>query len=190
MKVRKILASTPSPSQINERHERDGRHRIERIDIRLEELGGPRHEAHEDAERHGGLGGKPPTLLRRAGAATAATNAPRARLRRPPMLREMRDEQRRRHRHLPQHLHDLHHSGFGLIKGEVGYLSSTLIVVDITLAGLFWGVDEDRGELNILAGGDPAAVERVRPLLEVLGGRIWNVGIRPQQPMPRRLRAT
>ena len=36
-------------------------------------------------------------------------------------------------------------SGFGLIKGEVGYLSSTLIVIDITLAGLFWawGVDED-----------------------------------------------
>ncbi|RWL93228.1 MAG: P-type conjugative transfer protein TrbL [Mesorhizobium sp.] len=36
-------------------------------------------------------------------------------------------------------------SGFGLIKGEVGYLSSTLIVIDITLAGLFWawGTDED-----------------------------------------------
>jgi len=36
-------------------------------------------------------------------------------------------------------------SGFGLIKGEVGYLASTLIVIDITLAGLFWawGVDED-----------------------------------------------
>ncbi|HVZ06624.1 P-type conjugative transfer protein TrbL [Rhodopila sp.] len=36
-------------------------------------------------------------------------------------------------------------SGFGLIKGEVGYLSSALIVIDITLAGLFWawGADED-----------------------------------------------
>ena len=36
-------------------------------------------------------------------------------------------------------------SGFGLIKGEVGYLSSTLIVIDITLAALFWawGADED-----------------------------------------------
>jgi type IV secretion system protein TrbL len=36
-------------------------------------------------------------------------------------------------------------SGFGLIKGEVAYLSSTLIVIDITLAGLFWawGADED-----------------------------------------------
>ena len=36
-------------------------------------------------------------------------------------------------------------SGFGLVKGEVAWLSSTLIVLDITLAGLFWawGADED-----------------------------------------------
>ena len=36
-------------------------------------------------------------------------------------------------------------SGFGLLKGEIAYLSSTLIVIDITLAALFWawGSDED-----------------------------------------------
>ena len=36
-------------------------------------------------------------------------------------------------------------SGFGLIKGDVTWLSSTLIALDITLAGLFWawGADED-----------------------------------------------
>ena len=36
-------------------------------------------------------------------------------------------------------------SGFGLLGGEVGFLSSTLIVIDVTLAGLFWawGADED-----------------------------------------------
>ena len=36
-------------------------------------------------------------------------------------------------------------SGFGLLHGEVMYLSSTLIAIDITLAGLFWasGADED-----------------------------------------------
>ena len=36
-------------------------------------------------------------------------------------------------------------SGFGLLKGEIAYLSSTLIVIDITLAGLFWawGAYED-----------------------------------------------
>jgi type IV secretion system protein TrbL len=36
-------------------------------------------------------------------------------------------------------------SGFGLLGGEVGFLSSTLIAIDVTLAGLFWawGADED-----------------------------------------------
>ena len=28
-------------------------------------------------------------------------------------------------------------SGFGLLKGEVAFLSSTLVAIDITLAGLF-----------------------------------------------------
>ena len=36
-------------------------------------------------------------------------------------------------------------SGFGLLGSEVGFLSSTLIVIDVTIAGLFWawGADED-----------------------------------------------
>ncbi|AYM82165.1 conjugal transfer protein TrbL [Agrobacterium tumefaciens str. Cherry 2E-2-2] len=36
-------------------------------------------------------------------------------------------------------------SGFGLLSGEVAFLTSTLIVIDIVLAGLFWawGTDED-----------------------------------------------
>jgi type IV secretion system protein TrbL len=36
-------------------------------------------------------------------------------------------------------------SGFGLLGGEVGFLSSTLIAIDLTIAGLFWawGADED-----------------------------------------------
>ncbi|MEI9420852.1 P-type conjugative transfer protein TrbL [Mesorhizobium sp. Cs1299R1N1] len=36
-------------------------------------------------------------------------------------------------------------SGFGLLGNEVAFLTSTLIVIDITLAGLFWawGADED-----------------------------------------------
>jgi 3-hydroxyisobutyrate dehydrogenase-like beta-hydroxyacid dehydrogenase len=33
-----------------------------------------------------------------------------------------------------------------------------------------------RGELNVLVGGRPEAVEVVRPLLEVIGGRIWDMG--------------
>jgi type IV secretion system protein TrbL len=36
-------------------------------------------------------------------------------------------------------------SGFGLLQGEVAFLASTLIVIDVTLATLFWawGADED-----------------------------------------------
>ncbi|MGF6227850.1 type IV secretion system protein TrbL [Inquilinus ginsengisoli] len=36
-------------------------------------------------------------------------------------------------------------SGFGLLRGDVAFLSSTLIAIDITLAGLFWALaaDED-----------------------------------------------
>lgn len=36
-------------------------------------------------------------------------------------------------------------SGFGLLGGEVGFLSSTLIAIDVTIAALFWawGADED-----------------------------------------------
>jgi type IV secretion system protein TrbL len=36
-------------------------------------------------------------------------------------------------------------SGFGLLGGEVAFLASTLIVIDVTLAGIFWawGADED-----------------------------------------------
>src|SRR5438876_7859924 len=36
-------------------------------------------------------------------------------------------------------------SGFGLVGNEVGYLASTLVAIDITLAALFWawGTDED-----------------------------------------------
>ena len=36
-------------------------------------------------------------------------------------------------------------SGFGLVGGKVAFLASTLIVLDVTIAGLFWawGADED-----------------------------------------------
>ena len=41
-------------------------------------------------------------------------------------------------------------SGFGLLRGEIGFLSATLIVIDITLAGLLWamgGQDDVIGKL-------------------------------------------
>jgi 3-hydroxyisobutyrate dehydrogenase-like beta-hydroxyacid dehydrogenase len=36
-----------------------------------------------------------------------------------------------------------------------------------------------RGELNVLAAGDPAAIERVRPLLEAIGRKTWVMGEAP-----------
>lgn len=39
-------------------------------------------------------------------------------------------------------------SGFGLLQGDVGALSSILIGIDVTLAALFWAMD---GEANVLA---------------------------------------
>ena len=41
-------------------------------------------------------------------------------------------------------------SGFGLLQPEVAYLSTTLVAIDITLAGLFWamgGTDDVLGRL-------------------------------------------
>ncbi len=38
-----------------------------------------------------------------------------------------------------------------------------------------------KGELNILAGGRPDAVEKVRPLLDVLGKKVWPMGEDPRQ---------
>ena len=34
-------------------------------------------------------------------------------------------------------------SGFGLLAGDVAYLSTTLIAIDITLAGLFWALAQN-----------------------------------------------
>src|ERR1700749_4938948 len=39
-------------------------------------------------------------------------------------------------------------SGFGLLSGDVRWLSTTLIAIDMTLAGLFWAM---AGEEDILA---------------------------------------
>ncbi|MBA4338943.1 MAG: P-type conjugative transfer protein TrbL [Hyphomonas sp.] len=40
-------------------------------------------------------------------------------------------------------------SGFGLLAGDVAYLTTTLIAIDITLAGLFWALSENS---DVIAG--------------------------------------
>jgi len=37
-------------------------------------------------------------------------------------------------------------SGFGLLHGEVAFLTATLIVIDMTLAGLFWAMGHATGQ--------------------------------------------
>ena len=37
------------------------------------------------------------------------------------------------------------------------------------------------GKLNVLAAGDPAAIDRVMPLLEAMGQRVWRLGAEPHQ---------
>ncbi len=41
-------------------------------------------------------------------------------------------------------------SGFGLLKGDVGHLTSLLIAIDVTIAALFWTLDEDGNILGRL----------------------------------------
>ena len=52
-------------------------------------------------------------------------------------------------------------SGFGLLGGEVAFIATTLIVIDVTLAALFWawGADDDDGRA---AGQEDAVRRRLR----------------------------
>jgi hypothetical protein len=51
----------------------------------------------------------------------------------------------RRHRQFPRVFTRYIDSGFGLLGGEVAFIATTLIVIDVTLAALFWswGADDD-----------------------------------------------
>ena len=55
-------------------------------------------------------------------------------------------------------------SGFGLLAGDVAYLTSTLIVIDITLAGLFWALSENADVISCDLDGNDLHV--VQALLE------------------------
>jgi 3-hydroxyisobutyrate dehydrogenase-like beta-hydroxyacid dehydrogenase len=53
--------------------------------------------------------------------------------------------------------------------------------VDYVAAPMFGRPDvAAAGKLNILAAGEASAIERVRPLLGVMGGRIWPMGAAPE----------
>lgn len=53
-------------------------------------------------------------------------------------------------------------SGFGLLGGEVGFLTATLVVIDMTLAGLFWAMSNATG-----GGGDDVIGKLIKKVLYV-----------------------
>ena len=50
-------------------------------------------------------------------------------------------------------------SGFGLLRGEVAFLTATLVVIDVTLAGLFWAMSHASG------GGDDIMGKLIKKVL-------------------------
>ena len=52
-------------------------------------------------------------------------------------------------------------SGFGLLHGEVAFLTATLVVIDMTLAGLFWAMSHATGQ------GDDVIARLIRKVLYV-----------------------
>ncbi|PJL68704.1 P-type conjugative transfer protein TrbL [Stenotrophomonas maltophilia] len=52
-------------------------------------------------------------------------------------------------------------SGFGLLQGEVAFLTATLIVIDMTIAGLYWAMSHATGQ------GDDVIVKLLRKVLYV-----------------------
>src|ERR1700723_2127879 len=69
-------------------------------------------------------------------------------------------------------------SGFGLVQGDVRWLASVLIAVDITLAGLFWAMAPDEDVLARLAGGGAIpAPQLLQP------GKLAQVGIDSGKPI-------
>lgn len=68
-------------------------------------------------------------------------------------------------------------SGFGLLGGEVAFLTATLVVIDMTLAGLYWAMGHATGQ------GDDVIAKLIRKVLYVgafayiIGNFNWLAGI-------------
>ena len=68
-------------------------------------------------------------------------------------------------------------SGFGLLQGEVGFLTATLIAIDMTIAGLYWALGHATGQ------GEDVMAKLIRKVLYVgafayiIGNFNWLAGI-------------
>ena len=52
-------------------------------------------------------------------------------------------------------------SGFGLLRGEVAFLTATLIVIDMTIAGLYWAMSHATGQgEDVIAAAAQGALRR------------------------------
>ena len=52
-------------------------------------------------------------------------------------------------------------SGFGLLGGEVAFLTATLIVIDMTIAGLYWAMSHATGQ------GEDVIAKLIRKVLYI-----------------------
>ncbi|HBS78581.1 MAG TPA: P-type conjugative transfer protein TrbL, partial [Pseudomonas sp.] len=52
-------------------------------------------------------------------------------------------------------------SGFGLLQGEVAYLTATLVAIDMTIAGLYWALGHASGQ------GEDVMAKLIRKVLYV-----------------------
>ncbi|MCA6114968.1 P-type conjugative transfer protein TrbL [Bradyrhizobium sp. WSM 1738] len=75
-------------------------------------------------------------------------------------------------------------SGFGLLSGDVSFLSSTLIAIDLTLAGLAWGLRADDHILVTLAkkvlyiGAFAFIIGNFKSLAEIVFASFSSIGLR------------
>ncbi|MEB2349614.1 MAG: P-type conjugative transfer protein TrbL [Comamonadaceae bacterium] len=68
-------------------------------------------------------------------------------------------------------------SGFGLLHGEVAFLTATLIVIDMTLAGLFWAMGHATGQVEDVIAKLIRKVLYVGAFAYIIGNFNWLAGI-------------
>lgn len=68
-------------------------------------------------------------------------------------------------------------SGFGLLQGEVAYLTATLIAIDMTIAGLYWSLGHATGQGEDVMGKLIRKVLYVGAFAYIIGNFNWLAGI-------------
>ncbi|QIL69156.1 P-type conjugative transfer protein TrbL [Diaphorobacter sp. HDW4B] len=68
-------------------------------------------------------------------------------------------------------------SGFGLLQGEVAFLTATLIVIDMTLAGLYWAMGHATGQGEDVIAKLLSKVLYVGAFAYIIGNFNWLAGI-------------